>query len=100
MDAAVELRRVTDRLSGLSLERLDRPGRDGISPAGRARVALQTLADRAADGEGIPRRRVPVLGAHALTDQLQVLARDALEATGPSGSDDIAVVLAGLRRAI
>ena len=100
-EAERELWRVTTRLAGLGPARLERPGPDGASPADRVRPVLQELADAAADLEGRPRRDVPVLGAHALGDQLVVLARDVLAA-----SDDEAVAeqlrdrLVQLRRAL
>lgn len=40
------------------------------------RAVLQQLADLGADAEGRPRRPVPELGAHALADQVLVLAHD------------------------
>ena len=80
-DAEKELWRVTTRLAGLGPARLTRPDEDGVAPQDRVRPVLQALADAAADAEGRPRRDVPVLGAHALGDQLVVLVRDLLAAT-------------------
>lgn len=99
-DPARELDRVADRLDALGTERLERPGAGGLTVAGRVRPVLQSLADIAADGEGEPRRRVPVLAAHALADQLRVLARDALRAADEPGRETVRRRLAELRRAL
>lgn len=97
-----ELWRVTTRLAALGPSRCRRPGPDGVSPADRVRPVLQWAADTAAACERRPRRVVPVLGEHALGDQLVVLAGDLLAAAG----DDEAVVeqlhdrLVALRRGL
>ncbi|UER55086.1 hypothetical protein HJG43_11680 [Kineosporiaceae bacterium SCSIO 59966] len=73
-----------------------------MSSADRVRPVLQWAADTAAVREGRPRRVVPVLGEHALGDQLVVLVGDLLAAAG----DDEAVVeqlhdrLVALRRGL
>jgi len=68
-----ELERVTDRLRLVG----PRLGRRGTEEAAErladVRAVLQQLADLGAVAEGGPRRPVPVLGEHALADQLLVL---------------------------
>ena len=95
-----ELRRVADRLRSLGLSRLERAGEGGRSPADLAHETAQTLADLAADACGRVRRRVPVLAAHALSDQVTVTGNDLLaegdEAALSAGADR----LADLRRAL
>ncbi|SDQ69024.1 hypothetical protein [Quadrisphaera sp. DSM 44207] len=89
------------RLSGLGPARSARPGPDGLAPVDRVRPLLQHLADAAADAEGRARRPVPVLGAHAVGDQLAVLARDLLATDPPPGAlADLADRLVALRRAL
>lgn len=56
---------------------------------------LQRLADLGADAAGRPRTPVPSLGPHALGDQLEVLARQAVE----DGADP-APLLAALAAAL
>ena len=97
-----ELDRVLTRLAALGPARSARPGPDGTTPADRVRPLLQHLADAAADAEGGPRRPVPALAAHALGDQLAVLAADLLAAVP---ADDPALAeaadeLTALRRAL
>ena len=97
-----ELDRVLTRLAALGPARSARPGPDGVTPADRVRPLLQHLADAAADAEGRARRRVPQLGAHALGDQLAVLAADLLAAVPADGPELAAVAdeLTALRRAL
>ena len=101
-----ELDRVLTRLAALGPARSARPGPDGVAPADRVRPLLQHLADAAADAEGRPRRPVPVLSAHALGDQLAVLATDLLAVLAPDdpaaqpGLADVAERLTALRRAL
>lgn len=99
-DPERELDRAADRLDALGPARLERAGADGVTAAGRVRPVLQSLADIAADGEGEPRRTVPVLAAHALADQLRVLARDALRTADEPGRETVRRRLAELRRAL
>ena len=58
------------------------------------RSVVQQLADLGADAEGRERRPVPVLGAHALGDQVRVLAQDVAGAQQPT---QIAAALVLLR---
>ena len=101
-----ELDRVLTRLAALGPARSARPGPDGVAPAVRVRPVLQHLADAAADAEGRVRRPVPALPAHALGDQLAVLAADLLAALPPDdpsaapGLEDLAERLTALRRAL
>ncbi len=97
-DPARELRRVVDRLSGLTPERAERPGPDGRSPAALVRAELDALASDAARRRGDDHHDVPVLRPHALGDQLTVLAREALAAGAPA--PEVAGRLAALRRAL
>ncbi|WP_298801698.1 hypothetical protein [uncultured Pseudokineococcus sp.] len=73
-------------------------------PVDVVRPVLQHLADASADLEGEPRRAVPELGAHALGDQLAVLAGDVLAAADARGGDaavvDLHDRLVALRRAL
>ncbi len=130
-EARRELRRCLDRIAALGPGRLVRPG-PGASEGGAAapgtsavagpvgaeavgsgaaarpvdvvRPVLQHLADASADLEGEPRRAVPELGAHALGDQLAVLAGDVLAAADARGGDaavvDLHDRLVALRRAL
>jgi len=93
------------RITALGPARLARPGPDGATPADLVRPLLQHLADVAASAEGRARRSVPVLGLHALGDQLTVLAHDVLAAAGttaanPDALADVADRLTALRRAL
>ena len=92
----LEVERIARRLTALGPARLDEP------VVARVREVLQTLADRAADAEGQPRRAVPHLAPHALGDQLAVLARDLVTASryGDPRLADAADLLAGLRRSL
>jgi hypothetical protein len=60
----------------------------------RTRLTLSTLAELGTTHDGIERPAVPDAGVHALADQLEVLASDALEAGVPA--DEVSAVLAEL----
>ena len=95
-----ELRRVTDRLRTLDLDRLERPGPDGRTTAERAHDTAQALADLAADAVGRARRSLPVLPAHAVADQVTVTGHD-LIAEGGEGAIRAGVErLVALRRSL
>jgi hypothetical protein len=73
-------------------------GVSGLSRAEMVHELVQWLADRAADAEGQPRRRVPRLDNDlVLPDQLRVVAAD-LVAAGPPGLSDAATRVAEVRR--
>jgi hypothetical protein len=97
-DPARELRRVVERLAGLSPQRLSRPGGDGRSPADLVSAELDALAVEAADLREDEHRDVPRLRPHALGDQLSVLVREALAAGVPAG--EVATRLVRLRRSL
>lgn len=91
-----------DRVRGLPLSRLDRPGAagDGSSPADAVRAAAQELADLAADAEGQPRRTLPRLATHGLGDQLAVVGADVVRFGSADGLSAAHDVLARMRRAL
>jgi hypothetical protein len=95
-----ELDRVLSRVRGLSLERLQRPDAQGITPAGRTHGCSQHLADLAADAVGRDRRPVPVLAPHGVADQLAVTAHDVLAEGDETAVVDAAAALTALRRAL
>ena len=95
-----ELGRVLSRLQGLSLERLQRPDDQGVSPAARTHECSQQLADLAADACGRDRRPVPVLAAHGTADQLAVTAHDVLAEGDGLAIGHAAAALTALRRAL
>jgi hypothetical protein len=95
-----ELGRVVGRLRGLSLERLQRPDDQGVTPASRTHDCAQHLADLAADAAGRDRRPVPALAAHGAADQLTVVARDVLAEGDEAAVATAADALAGLRRGL
>jgi hypothetical protein len=95
-----ELGRAVTRLRGLSLERLQRPDDQGVTPASRTHRCAQRLADLAADAAGRPRRPVPVLAAHGVADQLTVTAHDVLADGDDAAVAAAAAALTALRRAL
>jgi hypothetical protein len=68
--------RAADRLRVVGPRMAARTGPEAQALLDAVRADLQRLADLAADVEDRPRRAVPVLGAHALADQVLVLAHD------------------------
>jgi hypothetical protein len=95
-----ELGRAVTRLRGLSLERLQRPDDQGVTPARWTHGCAQRLADLAADSAGRPRRPVPVLAAHGVADQLAVTAHDVLAEGDDAAVAAAAAALTALRRAL
>ena len=78
--------RAADRLRVVGPRMAARTGPQAQALLDAVRADLQRLADLAADAEGRPRRAVPVLAAHALADQVLVLAHDvAVAAPGTPG---------------
>jgi len=85
-ETEAQLARTVDRLRSLPLDRLRRPGRDGLSPADRAHVLSRHFVDLAyrtrpigagtLAGDVPP--ELPRLGDHAAGDQLEVVVRDYL----------------------
>lgn len=84
-DLTTAATRLADRLRVVGPRLAARDGEAAAQTLAEVRNVVQRLADLGADAEGAPRRPVPVLGAHALGDQVLVLAHD-LVATG----DDVA----------
>jgi hypothetical protein len=76
------------------------PGRWSANErANRVYALVQRLADRAADAESRPHRRVPRLGDLVLPDQLKVVVDDLVAAPGAehgAAADDVD----GIRRAL
>lgn len=101
-DPARELRRVVGRLVTLGPERLERADGSGVTPADRVATWLQQLADLAADASSSPRRVVPRLRAHALSDQVVVLTREALAVArdDAAATADVTRRLVHLRRSL
>jgi hypothetical protein len=75
-DLVTAATRLADRLRVVGPRLAAREGEVAAQTLGTVRDVLQRLADLGADAEGAPRRPVPVLGAHALGDQVLVLAHD------------------------
>lgn|GEM_PF-6740434 len=69
-----QLERTVQRLTSMSLARLERRDEDGLSPAMRAHEISMELAELA----GVD-AQVPFLKAHAAGSQLAVVGRDLLE---------------------
>lgn len=101
-DLVREAERVADRLRVLLPRLLARqdatPGRELLDATA---ATLQALADAAARAQGQPRRAVPRIGAHAVPDQVLVLARDLVAGTPEPGAFPTeAASRAALERAI
>lgn len=100
-----DVRRVADRLRGLSQSRLAAPVAGHRSRADAAREVAQTLADAAAGvaaGQGsVPPvwRPLPVLSAFAVGDQVAVTGHDLLAACADAGPQDNAWARHGRRTA-
>jgi hypothetical protein len=69
-------RRVADRLGVVGPRMAARSSASAHAVLDDVRGVLQELADLGADAEAREHRPVPVLGAHALGDQMLVLAHD------------------------
>ena len=96
----VECSRVVDRLHSLAPARLARPDGGGSTPADRAQLVGQHLADLAADAAGRDRRQLPRLADRAAADQLAVLVADVL-AEGDAAAHAAALAeLTALRRSL
>lgn len=85
---------VADRLGVVGPRLAARDSESATTALNDIRSVLQQLADLGADAEGRERRPVPVLGAHALGDQLRVLVQDVAAA---EQSRQIAAALAALQ---
>lgn len=94
-----ELDRVAVRLRVLGPRWAGRGGA-GQPQVDTVRSALQELADLGADVEGRAHRAVPVLGPHALPDQLLVLGQDVLAAGDPGAAHRAHDLLVALRRSL
>jgi hypothetical protein len=86
-DAERELRRVADRLRVAGPRLAARGTPPALQTLAQVREALQHLADVAAAAAGEPVQPVPVLGAHALADQVLVLGQELL--AGPAAGTDV-----------
>ena len=82
-----ELRRVVDRLAGLSPAQLAAPVGAHPSRVAAGRSLARALADAAAELEGGPARPLPVLRETAVADQVAVTGNDLLAAApGPAAT--------------
>ncbi|MGN6523872.1 MAG: hypothetical protein ACTHMZ_11840 [Actinomycetes bacterium] len=86
-DLERELRRVRDRIAGLTLTQLQS---GAPTRAELARQAAQRIADLDAEAEGAPRRPLPELSPFALADQLAVVTTDLLTAADQAAVDQAA----------
>ena len=82
-EADRQLQRLADRLRVVGPRLAGRGTPQAGATLDLVRDGLQRLADLAADADGLPRRQVQRLGAHALGDQALVLGHDLLR-----GRDD------------
>ncbi|MEJ2579104.1 MAG: hypothetical protein P8Z68_08410 [Kineosporiaceae bacterium] len=92
-----ELDRVADRLRVLGPRLAGRGDDAGLATVRRT---LQELADLGAAAEDRVRRDVPVLGAHALADQVLVLGHDVLAAGSVESVSRAHDLLVALRRSL
>lgn len=92
--------RVADRLRVVGPRMAARESHEAAQVLADVREALQRLADVAARAEGVASRPVPALGAHALGDQVLVLAHDLVAVGDEIALRDGGEVLAGLARLI
>lgn len=97
---AIERRRLTDRIIGLSIAQLDavpiggeRPRRELITRA------IGEMADLGARIENRPARTVPDAGDRALADQLAVMTDDVAAGSENDLSEGVDILI-GLRRAL
>lgn len=97
---ARDAERAADRLRVVGPRMAARTGDEAAAVLDAVRADLQRLADLAADAEGRPRRPLPVLRAHALGDQVLVLAHDVAAAGAADGLGAARAVLADLRARI
>jgi hypothetical protein len=93
-DAVRQLDRLADRLRVVGPRLAARETPEALEALRAIRIGLQRLADLAADADGLPRRIVPELAAHALADQALVLGHDLLgadwhEPEGLAGRTDL-----------
>lgn len=99
-DLLVEAGRTADRLRVVGPRLAARSGPEAAALLDAVRGELQALADAGCDAEGVARRPVPVLGAHALGDQLLVLARDLAATADPATRTRAAARLRSLRQTV
>ena len=103
MDAAALAADLIPRLRRWTADSWTRPATppttgDGVVSRGEAAaVAVQRIADVAADAEGQPRRTVPDLGDLVRADQLAVLVDDALRTGSPAAATAVSRELTALR---
>jgi hypothetical protein len=95
-----EVERVADRLRVIGPRLAARGGPDAARALDGVRQVLQRLADLAADAEDRPLRTVPVLGAHALGDQVLVLGHDVAGSGDSAAMTAAEAILVTLRRSI
>jgi len=92
--------RVADRLRVVGPRMAARSSAEAAALLQDVRGVLQQLADLAADAEQRPRRPVPVLAAHALADQVLVLAHDVEVHADPAAVAAATLALQHLARRI
>ena len=97
---ARDAEREADRLRVVGPRMAARDGEEPAALLAAVRADLQRLADLAADAEARERRPLPVLGAHALGDQVLVLAHDVAVLDAPAAHEAARTVLAELRARI
>ncbi len=95
-----EADRAADRLRVVGPRMAARTGDEAAALLDAVRADLQRLADVGADAEQRPHRDVPVLEAHALADQVLVLAHDVARTADPDAAHVALAVLAELRARI
>ena len=84
---------VADRLAVVGPRLAARESDAAATALSDIRTVLQQLAELGTDAEGRERRPVPVLGAHALGDQVRVLAQDVAAAQQPTQIAEAVVLL-------
>lgn len=92
--------RAADRLRVVGPRLAARRGDEAAAVLAAVRADLQRLADVGADAEGRARRPVPALAAHALADQVLVLAHDVAAASDDTAAAAGLAVVTDLRARI
>ncbi len=88
--------RVADRLGLVGPRMAARSSPSAAAVLDDVRAVLQQLADLGADAESRERRPVPVLAAHALGDQVLVLAHDVAHCADPPSTERATALLRAL----
>jgi hypothetical protein len=95
-DLIRQAERVADRLGVVGPRMAARSSPSAAAVLDDVRTVLQGLADLGADAEARERRPIPVLAAHALGDQVLVLAHDVADAGEPTAWDAATALLRAL----